>query len=74
MINRNHENTLSKQMGLQNYTFYIPRINVSQAIPRKDMSITYKLVVLQDEPQQCQEAGEESSPLTGSPHATYWLS
>lgn len=72
--NKNHGNTLSKQMSLQNFTFYIPRINVFQAIPRKDMSITYKLVVLQDEPQQCQEAGEESSPLTGSPHATYWLS
>lgn len=61
-------------MGLQHYTFYISRINVFRAIPGKDMSITYKLVVLQDEPQQRQEVGEVSSPLTGSPHATYWLS
>lgn len=40
----------------------------------QDISITYKLVVLQDEPQQFQGADEETVLLIGSPHATCWLS
>ena len=40
----------------------------------QEISITYKLVVLQDEPQQFQGAGEETVLLIGSPHATCWLS
>lgn len=74
MVNRGHGNVLSKQMGLRRYTFYIPQINVFQAIPCRISLITYKLVVLQDEPQQFQGADEETVLLIGSPHATCWLS
>lgn len=56
--NKNHGNTLSKQMSLQNFTFLHSQNQCFPSYTQENMSITYKLVVLQDEPQQCQEAGE----------------
>lgn len=38
------ENLLPKQMGLQHYTFCIPRKSVVQATPEQDVSLSLSVV------------------------------